>query len=162
MQSRAWAARVSGTRGARCAPLTAPVGVLVEIALHLQDHDGRCALYIKERAARARALGCHCSCFLSRFASLCHDAFHLWRGSAFVSAGSLAFCSRFCRRSSLVPALDSAPVCLISASGTPSLVAWPSTYSILSTCTCTFYADDANLEEKIRGAIFNNPALYRK
>ena len=32
MQSRAWAARVSGARGARCAPLTAPVGVLMEVS----------------------------------------------------------------------------------------------------------------------------------
>ena len=39
MQSRAWVARLSGARGARCAPLTAPVGVLVEIALHVQ-HQG--------------------------------------------------------------------------------------------------------------------------
>ena len=52
MQSRAWAARVSGARGARCAPLTAPVGVLVEIALHVQHHQGRCALSLYRRARR--------------------------------------------------------------------------------------------------------------
>ena len=34
---------------------TALVGVLVKIALHVQHHEGRCTLYIGERAARARA-----------------------------------------------------------------------------------------------------------
>ena len=58
------------------------------------------SLYIGEHAARARALGCHCSWFLSRFASL---------ETCFVSARVLL--------SSL--AIDSTPVCLISASATP-------------------------------------------
>ena len=49
MQSRAWAVRVSG---ARCAPLTAPVGVLVKIDLHVQHHEGRCALSLNRRARR--------------------------------------------------------------------------------------------------------------
>ena len=64
---------------------------------------GRCALsslYIEERAARARALGCHCSWFLSRFASI---------ETCFVSAGVLL--------SSL--AIDSTLVFLIPASVTP-------------------------------------------
>ena len=54
MQSRAYVARVSGAWGARCAPLSAPVGVLVEINLHVQRN--RCALsYNSERATRAPA-----------------------------------------------------------------------------------------------------------
>ena len=61
MQSRAYVARVSGAGGARCAPLSAPVGVLVEINLHVQRN--RCALsYNSERATRAPAFGFHCSC----------------------------------------------------------------------------------------------------
>ena len=60
MQSRAWVACARYARGARSAPLTTPVGVLLETTL--QEHGGRCALsYIRERAARARAFGCHCS-----------------------------------------------------------------------------------------------------
>ena len=58
------------------------------------------SLYIEERATRARALGCHCSWFLSRFASI---------ETCFVSAGVLL--------SSL--AIDSTLVCLIPASATP-------------------------------------------
>ena len=54
MQPRAYIARVSGARGPRCAPQSAPVGVLVEINLHVQRN--RCALsYISKRAARTRA-----------------------------------------------------------------------------------------------------------
>ena len=45
------------------------------------------SLYIGKRAARARALGCHCSCFLCRFASL----------SRRVSSLPL-LCFRLCRR----------------------------------------------------------------
>ena len=107
MQLLAWASRVSGARGARRAPVTALVRVLVKIALHLQHHEGRCALSlyiytVGERAARARALGCHCSWFLSRFASLFRHAFRLCRRSAFVPSGAsslrfvspdLAFCT---------------------------------------------------------------------
>ena len=47
------------------------------------------SLYIGKRAARARALGCHCSCFRSRFASLFRDDSRLCRRSAFVSADAL-------------------------------------------------------------------------
>ena len=45
-----------------------------------------CSFYIVqvERAARARAFGCHCSCFRSRFASLFRDDSRLCRRSAFV------------------------------------------------------------------------------
>ena len=54
MQSRAYVTRVSGVRGGRCASLSAPVGVLVEINFHVQRN--RCALsYISERATRAPA-----------------------------------------------------------------------------------------------------------
>ena len=80
-QSRVWVARVSGARGARCAPFTAPVGVLVEITLQVQHHGSRCALLYSARA-------CRCSCFLSHFASLFRDAFCLCRRSAFDSAGA--------------------------------------------------------------------------
>ena len=70
-------------------------------------------LYIGERAAQARALGCHCSCFLLRFASLFRDAFRLCRHSAFVFAGSLAFCST-------LPAFCSC-LCSTSVSSLPRL-----------------------------------------
>ena len=86
------------------------------------------SLYIGERATRARDLGCHCSWFLSRFASLFRHMFRLCRRSAFVSAGvllssltALPLCvsSRRISRSALVSAIDSTSVCLIPASATP-------------------------------------------
>ena len=46
------------------------------------------SLYIGKRAARARALGWHCSCFRSRIASLFRDDSRLCKRSAFVSAGT--------------------------------------------------------------------------
>ena len=54
------------------------------------------SFYISERAARARAFGCHCSCFRSRFASLFRHDSRLCRRSAFVSTDTA---SRFCRHS---------------------------------------------------------------
>ena len=87
------------------------------------------ALSLYKRARRkSSSLGCHCSWFLSRFASLFWDVFRLWRGSAFVSAGSLlsslpalplCVSSRRLSRSALVSAIDSTPICFISASATP-------------------------------------------
>ena len=98
------------------------------------------SLYIGERGARARTLGCHCSCFRSRFASQFEDDSRLCRRSAFVSAGTQRLVSAgalLSLLSSLVSGLWSplchryAPFsagakfssmfrfCLISASATP-------------------------------------------
>ena len=71
------------------------------------------SFYIAERAARARAFGCHCSYFRSRLASLFRDAF--------VSAGALHLvcrhsASRLCRRSALsLSLLSSLVLSLVSA-----------------------------------------------
>ena len=121
MQSRAWAARVSGARGARCAPLTAPVGARVDRSPSATPRRPLRSLYIGEPAARARAL----KAVITRGFSL---ALCLSFETCFVSAGvllsslpALPLCvsSRRLSRSALVSAIDSTPVCLISASATP-------------------------------------------
>ena len=59
------------------------------------------SLYIGKRAARARASGCHCSCFRSRFASLFRDD------------------SRLCRRSALSALVSGSALPLVSGSALP-------------------------------------------
>ena len=122
--------------------ITAVVGVLVEIAFHVQHHDGCCALYIGERGARARALGCHFSCFRSLFASQFGDDSRLcWRSalSGLVSDLVSGLCSPFCRRSAPFSAgaqfSSLFRFCLISASATPLArhVAFHSTVSLVKT-----------------------------
>ena len=129
--------------GARGRPLTAPVGVLVE------NHSPRAtprqplrSFYLAERAARARAFGCHCSCFpslvsvsfetssalshsLSHYHSLSLSLFLSLPLSFFLSffLRALSADSRHCRRSALVPAgaLLLLCLCLCSASARPHL-----------------------------------------
>ena len=89
IQQRACCSR-EGDRSARCRPLMAPVGVLMEIALHLLHDVSRCALSA-ERTARAQAFGCHCSCFLALAVRLCAQpalCFRLSRRSVLVCAGT--------------------------------------------------------------------------
>ena len=50
MQSRALVARVSSATKARCASLTALVGVLMTVTFHVQHHGSSCALSIYQRA----------------------------------------------------------------------------------------------------------------
>ena len=74
------------------------------------------SLYIVKRAARARALGCHCSCFRSRFAPLFRDDSRLCRRSASRLCRHSA--SRLCRRSALsalVSALHFSEFCLFGS-----------------------------------------------
>ena len=97
MQSRALVARVSSARGARCASLTAPVGVLMEITLHLQHHGSSCALSIYQRAP-------HNIEHLAVIASVFALALRLCFETILVSAGALlsslpALCFRLCRHS---------------------------------------------------------------
>ena len=85
------------------------------------------SLYIKERGARARALGCHSSCLRSRFASQFGDDSRLcWRSglvSGLVSDLVSGLCSPLCRRSASFSAgaqfSSLFRFCLISASATP-------------------------------------------
>ena len=76
-----------------------------------------------ERAARAWALGCHCSCLSL---SLCRQSLRLCRRSSLISAEWLVsafcsclwsgLCSRLCRRSVLVSAMLLSHLCLGYAS----------------------------------------------
>ena len=99
------------------------------------------SLYIGERGARARALGCHCSCFRSRFASQFGDDSRLCRHSAFVSAGTLRLVSADALLSllsslvssliwSLVSALLSAAVLLLSLPALSSRLCFASVSSL--------------------------------
>ena len=102
------------------------------------------SLYIGKRAARARALGCHCSCFLCRFASLSRRVSSLPL-LCFRLCRRFLYASRLCRlsRSALVSAgllslsalvSDLVAACSASVSSLSrlrlSLVAWPSTITI--------------------------------
>ena len=83
-------ALVSGAGGASCAPITAPVGVLVEISLHVRrHHSSRCAHFLLEYAPhQLKQLGSHCSCSLSR-SRLSRDA-SLFLSAAFSLSLSLS------------------------------------------------------------------------
>ena len=102
MQSRALVARVSSARGVRCASLTAPVGVLMEITLHVQHNVSSCVLSIYQRAP-------HEIEHLAVIARVFALAFRLCFETILVSAGALlsslpALCFRLCRRSAFVSA----------------------------------------------------------
>ena len=89
MQSRALAARVSGARGARCTPFTAPVGVLVEITLHVQHHGSCCALSARVFALALRERKHEHVSVSRRFSSLPALCSRLCRHLRLVSAGAL-------------------------------------------------------------------------
>ena len=93
MQSRAWAARVNGARGARCAPLTAPVACSWR-SLSTCNTTAAIALFLLTRLEHLVVIA-RVSLALSFYFE-----------TRFVSAGSLAllssvptFCSRFCSAS---------------------------------------------------------------
>ena len=74
------------------------------------------SLYIGERGARARALGCHCSCFRSRL-RLSFETILVSAGALLSLLSSLPpFCSFLCRLSVIISALLLSHLCLGYAS----------------------------------------------
>ena len=89
MQLRAWVARVSRARGARCASITAPLAFQWR-SCSMSNTTAVVALYLYEKRA-SFFLSFSCLCF--RFASLFQDASRLCWRSAVVSAGAIRLIS---------------------------------------------------------------------
>ena len=128
------AARVSGDRGARRVPLTAPVGLLVEITFHVLHDGSRCALSIQQSAP--------------------HELEHL---AVIARVLSLSLCVSVSRRVSSLPALCSR-LCrgsVLVFSGTQRLVSAGALLSLLSSLVCS------RLSSALVSALLSSLHCYR-